>query len=67
MPIFNRRKAFDEGFATGFDWGAAVAYGSIHWVLINGQRPFDEGGHHPRCQCKPCELILEVLRVRRNP
>ncbi len=62
--IFGGRKDFDEGFATGFHYGAEIAYGTIRMVLANGKRPPDEGGHTDACECRPCELIREILRAR---
>ena len=65
--IFDKRKAFEEGFATGFSYGESMAYGTIRMVLADSQRPFDEGGHPQTCKCKPCQLINEVLAARRMP
>ena len=59
--LFGGSKAFEEGFATGFAWGEHIAYGTIRLVLSERLQHFDEGGHTPACECKPCELIREVL------
>ena len=61
----NKHKVFEEGFATGFNWGESVAYATIRMVLADRQRSFDDGGHPGTCKCKPCELIREILVATR--
>lgn len=65
MPLFGSRRAYEEGLATGFAWGGDVAYGTIRMVLAEMHLPFDQGGHPLTCECRPCELIREVLETRK--
>ena len=62
--FLGKDKALEEGFATGFGWGADMAYSTIRMVLSETQKPFDEGGHSYTCECKPCGLIRDVLSAR---